>query len=903
MAHKEQKDFCLRVKQKFPEFFKNKRVLDIGSLDINGSNRDLFENCKYIGLDVDSGKNVDVVSVGHLYDAPDESFDVIISTEVFEHDMFYEKTIQNISRMLKKGGLFIFTCASTSRPEHGTRKCGQDCAPLLINISEKWADYYKNLEENDIRKIRGFEAAFPDGNFELGNYQNGIPADLYFYGVKGGVNLEIGKIPEPQFDFFNDDIFVIDSWTDTLEKKKSLIALIKLLKIYNIPILLVSHYPVEQEIQSIVDYYIFDKENPLLFDNEFDEYNVHSSYWVNFGDFKLEAKQKFHHDYAIWKTLKTAFNFCKFLGKNNIHFLEYDNLPDPVQYRQCFLERIRDFDAIIYEDIKTDIEYCATFIFSIKTEVAINLINLIKSKREYFYNKPNGWQLERVFLKCLKSVTNNINSTKYIDNDKTLNTQAVWNRDGIFREGCKIQIYPSVDAQGDLYVTLISGFSASETSDDYLIEINYDKHKNFHLVKKGEYHFINVGEYIKGKTLTLYFCGNCIFEKLLDESAEEFFIHNSMLRKGQMTHTNQIFIDFIDGPKVEILGNQRLKYDIKFIDNDSNKIIYQTQMMNNCWSKCIYKYFVNWRLEVSCHGFSSSYDLNLSGKNVFINMESSSLGDSLAWIEAANQFKIKHNCNLICKTFHNYLFRDAYPDIKFNDPGEPLGEIHAQYNLGIFYNGDSICYNRHRSNPLAMSLSKIADDILGVNSDGIVPKIKKPQRKNHDTKYICIATQSTAQCKYWNNKNGWDSVVQYLKELGYDVICIDRHDSFGAGNSMNYIPNGCINKTGDFSLDDRIEDLVNCDFFIGLSSGLSWLAWACGAPVVLISGFTDHYNEFYTPYRVINKNVCNSCWNDPSLKFDPSDWMWCPRNKNFECSKEISFEMVKDKINECLRDL
>ena len=48
MAHKEQRDFCLRVKEKYPEFFKDKKVLDIGSLDINGSNRDLFENCNYM---------------------------------------------------------------------------------------------------------------------------------------------------------------------------------------------------------------------------------------------------------------------------------------------------------------------------------------------------------------------------------------------------------------------------------------------------------------------------------------------------------------------------------------------------------------------------------------------------------------------------------------------------------------------------------------------------------------------------------------------------------------------------------------------------------------------------------------------------------------------------------------
>ena len=94
MAHTEQRNFCKSVKAKYPDFFKNKKVLDIGSLDINGSNRDLFENCDYIGLDVGEGKNVDIISIGHLFNGPDNHFDTIISTEVFEHDMFYEETVK-----------------------------------------------------------------------------------------------------------------------------------------------------------------------------------------------------------------------------------------------------------------------------------------------------------------------------------------------------------------------------------------------------------------------------------------------------------------------------------------------------------------------------------------------------------------------------------------------------------------------------------------------------------------------------------------------------------------------------------------------------------------------------------------------------------------------------------------
>ena len=114
---------------------------------------------------------------------------------------------------------------------------------------------------------------------------------------------------------------------------------------------------------------------------------------------------------------------------------------------------------------------------------------------------------------------------------------------------------------------------------------------------------------------------------------------------------------------------------------------------------------------------------------------------------------------------------------------------------------------------------------------------------------------------------------------------------------MNFIPKNAIDKTGDISLSERMSQIDGCEFFIGLGSGLSWLAWALNKPVVLISGFSEPISEFNNPLRVFNPSVCNGCWNDLSVAFDPSNWNWCPRKKDFECSKEISFEMVKEKID------
>ena len=97
----------------------------------------------------------------------------------------------------------------------------------------------------------------------------------------------------------------------------------------------------------------------------------------------------------------------------------------------------------------------------------------------------------------------------------------------------------------------------------------------------------------------------------------------------------------------------------------------------------------------------------------------------------------------------------------------------------------------------------------------------------------------------------------------------------------NLIPYGAENFTGDIPLEERVDLLYHADFFIGLSSGLSWLAWAVGKPVVMISGFTLPINEF-----------------------DHQDFEWCPRHKgdekHYECTGFISPEQVIKAIDKLM---
>lgn len=172
MAHKEQLDFVNKTKSKYPQYFENVQVLDIGSLDINGNNKTHFNNCEYIGIDLAEGKNVDVVCSGHLYKS-DELFDTIISTEALEHDINYIETVKNALSLLKPNGLYIMTCASTGRPEHGTARTNRGDCPFTAD-----SNYYKNLMFDDLKEI------LEDGLNEIYHEYNSTAHDLYVYGMK-----------------------------------------------------------------------------------------------------------------------------------------------------------------------------------------------------------------------------------------------------------------------------------------------------------------------------------------------------------------------------------------------------------------------------------------------------------------------------------------------------------------------------------------------------------------------------------------------------------------------------------------------------------------------------------------------------------------------------------------------
>ena len=320
-------------------------------------------------------------------------------------------------------------------------------------------------------------------------------------------------------------------------------------------------------------------------------------------------------------------------------------------------------------------------------------------------------------------------------------------------------------------------------------------------------------------------------------------------------------------------------------------LVYNTELSSGMYSKLNRNYYTKWKTKLFVDDLTFEHEFDLENSRVFIVFESSSLGDTIAWMPYCEEFRKKHNCHVIVSSFINSMFEDQYPKIEFVEPGEVVFNLKALYRLGWFYD-----YNKEPVLPNTIPLQKSAANILGLDYKEIHSRIYfDPKERPYPEKYICIAPRSTAGCKLWNNPTGWLELTKYLSDKGYKIINISKD-----GEQIEGVEN-----ISDDSMENTKNVIFHSEFVIGLSSGLSWLSWSLGKHVVMISNFTDADHEFtINCTRITNPSVCNGCWNNPMFKFDKGDWNWCPEhkdtNRQFECHKSITADMVINQIQHLL---
>lgn len=194
MSHPAQVKFIKEMRRKFSPIFWGANVIDCGSANINGCNRPLFRRCwdnwegmnSYTGIDIAYGKNVDIVGRCHevlplIASNPREYLvkkgkkrvwppDIVISTEMLEHDRRWQDSLAAMYDILRPGGLLLITAGGDGRKEHGTYLHHPSASPATL-------DWYCNIS-NEM-----FESVLPPELFRERVIRQ-VKGDFQFGGVK-----------------------------------------------------------------------------------------------------------------------------------------------------------------------------------------------------------------------------------------------------------------------------------------------------------------------------------------------------------------------------------------------------------------------------------------------------------------------------------------------------------------------------------------------------------------------------------------------------------------------------------------------------------------------------------------------------------------------------------------------
>ena len=287
----------------------------------------------------------------------------------------------------------------------------------------------------------------------------------------------------------------------------------------------------------------------------------------------------------------------------------------------------------------------------------------------------------------------------------------------------------------------------------------------------------------------------------------------------------------VDGYYIELNTNIDNPFKVEVYDEKEN-LVYKTELTSGMYSKLSRKYHTKWKTKLQVDDLTFEHEFNLENGRVFIVFESSSLGDTLAWMPYCEEFRKKHNCHVVVSSFMNSMFEDQYPEIEFVGRGVVVSNINALYRFGWFYDSD-----KEPEVPNTIPLQKAATNILGLDFTEIRPKLSfTPGPRPIEEKYVTIGMSTTAGCKEWSHPHGWQTLINHLNSLGYKVAVIQKESFSGIENVLDW--------TGNKPLQERMSQIYHSEFYIGLGSGLSWLAWAVNKHVVMISNFSEDGHEF-----------------------------------------------------------
>lgn len=272
---------------------------------------------------------------------------------------------------------------------------------------------------------------------------------------------------------------------------------------------------------------------------------------------------------------------------------------------------------------------------------------------------------------------------------------------------------------------------------------------------------------------------------------------------------------------------------------------------------------------------------SLEGLEVLLHIDSFCLGDTICFSSFLDAFADRYKPKVLkVSTFWPELFQNGR--FEFIDAtAQTHIEVDKLVNIG---------FQKEDLDHIRNGMIWGGRDMMGLPQDTPLGRPPLKPIGFEKKRKVSIATESLKKIARWDRPGGWAEVAFRLMDMGYEV----HNVSYEKGEEIK----GVVYHNGNDDIMGALGHIGESVLFIGLSSGLSWLAWAYGIPVVMISGFTKHYNEFPC-YRVENERACNGCFNVFKGISTPCPLFMGTERQN-ECHISVTPEMVLEKAEAAL---
>lgn len=283
-----------------------------------------------------------------------------------------------------------------------------------------------------------------------------------------------------------------------------------------------------------------------------------------------------------------------------------------------------------------------------------------------------------------------------------------------------------------------------------------------------------------------------------------------------------------------------------------------------------------------------------TGAHVLLHLDSFCLGDTICFSAYLDQFILHHRPRRVTvSTFFPELLISRHHTVTiasaYRQEGHP-DEIHADVLVTVGYDKGNLDHTLGGMSWAVKDSMRIPHNTQ-IGKPWVVPRWRQKIPGK-----ISIAPESLKKIARWEwrGSEGWQHVVDELQGMGFSVHAVSYENTLGLERLAG-------NHHSNSDLTAALDHILESELFIGLSSGLAWLAWAYEIPVVMIAGFTKEHNEFPC-HRVMELKACTGCFNT-FMNIATSCPLFEGTHRENECHTRISPDLVMSAVRNALSQI